>query len=294
MQNIAPHSLLDNMPARLCGCCASRGLWGHRRHFLHLTVAGAGIITSPAWAQVDVGAASRMRHLVPAEQLENAAEQQYAQLLSQAQQKGILAAASDPQLQRLKNIARRLIPFTQSWNSRSEKWRWGVALINSPEINAFCMPGGKIAFYTGILKQLKLSDDEAAMIMGHEMAHALREHSREQMAKNTATNIGISLGAQLLGLGDLGNFAAQMGAQLLSLKFSRNDERDADLVGLEIAARAGYSPSAAVTLWQKMARATGGGGIAFLSTHPTDTQRIAELQANIPKVQHLYQQAAKR
>ncbi|NMM78958.1 M48 family metallopeptidase, partial [Acidovorax sp. SRB_24] len=160
---------------------------------------------------------------------------------------------------------------------------------------AFCMPGGKIAFYTGILDQLKLSDDEAAMVMGHEMAHALREHARARMAKSEATNLGLRLGAQLLGLGDMGNLAANLGGQLLTLKFSRGDESDADLVGLEMAARAGYNPEAAVTLWRKMGQATGGqGGPAFLSTHPSGPQRIRELEENVPKVQGLYAAARRR
>lgn len=291
MQNIIQNLLSIHQKTGLCYCGKTHSLRGNRRDFLALTSASASIISAPAWAQVDVGAASRMRHLIPAEQLENAAAQQYNQLIREAQNAGILAHSEDPQLLRLKNIARRLIPFTQSWNERAKNWNWGVVLIRSKEINAFCMPGGKIAFYTGILEQLKLSNDEAAMIMGHEMAHALREHSREQMAKNAATQIGISLGSQLLGLGEVGNMAAQMGGKLLSLKFSRNDERDADLVGLEIAARAGYSPSAAVSLWQKMTQATGGGGIGFLSTHPTGPDRIVELQANVPKVENLYQRA---
>lgn len=154
------------------------------------------------------------------------------------------------------------------------------------------MPGGKIAFYTGIIEQLQLTDDEIAMIMGHEMAHALREHSREQLAKNQATSIGISLGAQLLGLGDLGNAAARLGGQLLSLKFSRGDESEADLVGLELAARAGYTPQASVSLWRKMGQATGDrGGLEFLSTHPAGPERIRELERNIPRVEGLYEAA---
>ena len=132
------------------------------------------------------------------------------------------------------------------------------------------------------------------MVMGHEMAHALREHSREQMAKNSATSIGLSLGAQLLGLGDLGNLAAKMGTQLLSLRFSRSDESEADLVGLEIAARAGYNPQAAISLWRKMGEATGDGGIGFLSTHPTGPDRIRELERNIPRVQGLYEASRQR
>ena len=271
----------------------SSRIWPQRRGFLLATGAALALPTLPvpALAQVDVGDASRLRQLVPAETLEGAATQQYSQMLAQARAKNALAPDNHPQLQRLRAIARRLVPFTTQWNPRARDWRWEVNLIGSKDINAFCMPGGKIAFYTGILDQLKLTDDEAAMVMGHEMAHALREHARAQMAKSQATNIGLRLGAQLLGLGELGNVAASLGGQLLSLKFSRGDESDADLVGLEMAARAGYHPQAGVTLWRKMGEATGGGGgggLAFLSTHPSGPQRIRELEHNVPKVQSLY------
>jgi Zn-dependent protease with chaperone function len=161
-------------------------------------------------------------------------------LLAQARAQGALVPSGHPQLARLHAIARRLIPFTTPWNDRARHWRWEVNLIASKQINAFCMPGGKIAFFTGILDQLRLTDDEAAMIMGHEMAH-LREHARERLAKTQATNLGLRLGAQLLGLGDVGQLAANLGGQLLTLKFSRGDESEADLVGLELAARAAFS-----------------------------------------------------
>jgi Zn-dependent protease with chaperone function len=262
-----------------------------RRAFLLAAGAGAGVlVAAPALAQVDVGSASGMRKLVPAETLESSATQQYSQLLAQARAQKALAPPGHPQLQRLHAIARRLIPYTTQWNDRARQWHWEVNLIGSKQINAFCMPGGKIAFYTGILEQLKLTDDEVAMVMGHEMAHALREHARERIAKSRATGLGLSLGAQLLGLGDLGNMAANLGTQLLTLKFSRGDESDADLVGLELAARAGYNPEAAVSLWRKMGNATGStqGGLAFLSTHPSGPDRIRELESNVPKVQGLY------
>ena len=254
----------------------------------------AALMHAPAQAQVEVGKASVMRQLVPAETLENSATQQYQELLQKAKAQGALADAGNPQLQRLRSIAQRLIPYAAQWNPRASQWRWEVNLIGSKQINAFCMPGGKIAFYTGIIDQLKLTDDEIAMIMGHEMAHALREHSREQLAKNQPTSIGISLGAQLLGLGEIGNAAARLGGQLLSLKFSRNDESDADLVGLELAARAGYNPQAAVSLGRKMGQATGEGGIGFLSTHPTGPDRIRQLEGNVPRVMGLYEQARRR
>ena len=280
---------------RYCDCqrTATHSLWQARRAFLQLAGTAAAASAVPAWAQVAVGNASRLRHLIPAEELEQAAEQQYAELLTEANSKGVLVASNQAQAQRLQDMARKLIPHTYSWNERARQWRWAVALIRSDDVNAFCMPGGKIAFFTGIIDKLRLTDDEIAMVMGHEMAHALREHSREQLAKNSATSIGISLGAQLLGLGDLGNYAARLGGQLLSLRFSRNDESDADLVGLEIAARAGYNPQAAVSLWEKMGSVTGNNanGLSFLSTHPSGPERVRELQRNVPRVQGLYEQA---
>lgn len=266
--------------------------WMARRAFLKLGAAGAVASGLPAaQAQVDVGKASSMRKLVPAEQLEAAAAQQYAQMMREAQQKQALLPAAHPQTRRLHGIARRLVPHALPWNPRAKDWKWEVNLIASPQINAFCMPGGKIAFFTGILEQLRLSDDETAMIMGHEMAHALREHAREHLAKSQATNIGLRLGAQLLGLGDLGDVAANLGSQLLSLRFSRDNETDADLVGLELAARGAYTPAASVSLWRKMSQAGGGAGPSFLSTHPSGPDRIRQLESNVPKVQGLYEQA---
>ena len=276
-------------------CEAKSSAWVGRRAFLLAAaggvVAGSAAVT-PAAAQVDVGKSSGLRKLVPAEELENAAAQQYAQMMGEARAQNALAQPGNPQLDRLQRIATRLVPQTTQWNDRSKAWKWEVNLLNSKQINAFCMPGGKIAFYTGILDQLKLTDDETAMIMGHEMAHALREHARARIAKSQGTSAALSIGAQLLGLGQLGNMAAGLGTQLLTLKFSRGDETDADLVGLELAARGGYNPQASVSLWEKMGKASGSsGGPGFLSTHPSGPQRIQELQANVPKVQGLYQKA---
>ena len=175
---------------------------------------------------------------------------------------------------------------------RARGWRWEVNLIGSQQINAYCMPGGKIAFFSGILDQLKLSDHEVAMIMGHEMAHALREHARERIAKTQATGLGLSVAASLFGLGQLGELGANIGTQLLSLKYSRDDETEADLVGLEVAARGAYDPDASVSLWNKMMAASKRqGGTSFLSSHPSGPDRIRQLQANIPRVEGLYRQA---
>ncbi len=265
--------------------------WYPRRGFLLAAAATAAASAVPAWAQVNVGSSSTVRNLVPAETLENSARQQYSQVIADAKAKGALAPNDHPQLARLHAIAKRLIPHATPWNPRARDWKWQVNLIGSKQLNAWCMPGGKIAFYTGILDQLKLDDDEVAMIMGHEMAHALREHARERLAKSQVTSVGLSIASQLLGLGQLGNMAADFGTQLLTLKYSRDDETEADLVGLEIAARGGYRPEASVELWKKMLAANGNGGPGFLSTHPSGANRIQELEANLPKVQQLFEQA---
>jgi predicted Zn-dependent protease len=271
--------------------------WSARRGFLLASGAAlaATLLPTDASAQVDVGDPSALRRLVPADQLESAAAQQYRQMMQEAQQRGVLARDNHPQLRKLRRIGQRLIPYASPWNERARRWNWEINLIQSDQVNAFVMPGGKIAFYSGILDRLQLNENETAMIMGHEMAHAVREHARARLAKTQATGIGLSLGAQLLGLGDLGNVAANLGTQLLSLRFSREDETEADLVGLELAARAAFQPQASITLWEKMsALSAGANPPSFLSTHPSGPNRIRELQANVPRVMGLYQEAAAR
>jgi Zn-dependent protease with chaperone function len=268
-------------------------VWSARRAFVLAGTAAAAGAALPALAQVDVGQASALRKLVPADELEGAANQQYAQMMAEADAKKVLLPANHPQVQRLRTIAQRIIPHSPQWNDRARQWKWEVNLIQSAQVNAFCMPGGKIAFYTGILEKLSLTDDETAMIMGHEMAHALREHARARVAKSNATGMGLSVLSQLLGLGQLGDVAANIGTQLITLKFSREDETEADLVGLELAARSAYRPQASVSLWQKMAANSGGSNASFLSTHPSGPDRIRELEANVPRVQGLYEQARK-
>jgi predicted Zn-dependent protease len=242
---------------------------------------------------VDVGNNSAFTKLVPAEQVERSAAQQYGQMLEEAAGKNALGGKDHPQVLRLRAIAQRIIPYAIEWNPRAKAWRWEVNLIGSSQINAFCMPGGKIAFYSGILKTLALTDDEVAMVMGHEIAHALREHARERMGKNAATGIGANLLSQVLGLGQVGQTVTHYGAQLLTLEFSRADESEADLVGMELAARAGYDPRAGVTLWKKMGAASKGAPPQWLSTHPSGKTRIAEIEANLPKVMPLFAKAAK-
>ena len=243
---------------------------------------------------VEVGSNSAFSQLVSADTVERSSTQQYAQMLQQAADKNALAGKDNPQVRRLRAIAAKMIPFALSWNPRAKDWRWEINLIGSKQINAFCMPGGKIAFYSGILEQLKLTDHEVATVMGHEIAHALREHARERMGKNAATGIGASLISQVFGLGQLGQTVTNYGAQLLTLQFSRSDESEADLVGMELAARAGFDPRAGVSLWQKMSAANKGAPPQWLSTHPSGNTRIADIEANLPKVTPLYERSQNR
>jgi predicted Zn-dependent protease len=260
-----------------------------RRLFTGLVLASAA---APALAAIPECRRSRAASLAPASYVENMAQQQYAQMLRQAQQQRALATGGT-QLERLRFIAARMVPFTPACNERARQWRWEVNLLGSDQVNAFCMPGGKIAFYTGILVKLKLDDDEVAMIMGHEIAHALLEHARERMVKAGGTELLLRGGAALLGLGSLGDAAAASASQLLSLKYSRDDESQADALGLIVAAQAGYDPKAGVSLWQKMSSLSGGKPAPWLSTHPAGEKRIADIEARLGKLTPVFQAAAK-
>ena len=270
-----------------CLCCQRRPLL--QGMALLLLSPGLALAQGGARDGVAVGGNSLFSRLVPADTVEQSAAQQYAEMLQQAAAQNALGGKNHPQVRRLRAIAQRIIPHALGWNPRAKNWRWEVNLIGSKQINAFCMPGGKIAFYSGILDQLQLTDDEVATVMGHEIAHALREHARARMGKNAATGIGANLLSNVLGLGQLGQTVTSYGAQLLTLQFSRSDESDADLVGMELAARAGFDPRAGVTLWQKMAAASRGAPPQWLSTHPSGNTRIADIQANLPKVLPLYE-----
>lgn len=237
---------------------------------------------------------SLTRKLVSEETLEAHALQQYRGLLRAAQAKAVLLPKDHPQSARLETIAQKIIPYAAKWNEHAAAWKWEVNVIDSPQINAFCMPGGKIAFFHGILDRLKLSDDEVAMVMGHEMAHALREHARARLAKTRLTGFGAQALSQLLGLGDLGNAGLSAGAQLLTLRFSRGDESEADLIGMELAARAGYDPRAGISLWQKMAAAAKRTPPQWLSTHPASTKRVADMKGQMGRVLPLYARAVNR
>ena len=230
--------------------------------------------------------------LLPASTVERSAAQQYGAMMREAAQKGLLNNDRQ-QVERLRNIARQLIPQSTRFNPNAEKWRWEVNLISSKSVNAFCMPGGKIAFFTGIIDQLQLTDAEVAAIMGHEIAHALLEHGRARMSQQLLKSAGVSIAAAVFNLGQLSAELLNQAAGLaISLPYARKQETDSDLVGMELAARAGYDPRAAADVWRKMTKLTQAAGKGqppqFLSTHPGHESRIRDIEANLPKVLPLH------
>jgi predicted Zn-dependent protease len=257
-----------------------------------ISVALAGLPASAQRAE-DEGIKLRRpaftRYLVSASRLEQAAGLQYTQMRELAARKGSLAPAEDPQTKRVQRIAQELLQHTGKWNARAKDWKWEVSVVRSRTVNAACLPGGKIIIFSGLLDGLGLTDDEAAHVIGHEIAHALREHARARAAKNTLTNAGAIVMAVLVG-GGAGELVRH-GGGVLALKFSRDDEREADLLGLELAARAGYDPQASITLWEKMSRVAKSAAPSWLSTHPSGQERIERLRANVPLVARLYERA---
>lgn len=258
------------------------------------------LVCAGAYAQNDgipVTSMSRLRGLGgDARQFDQQSKLQYDQMLNEAHKKDAVATEKNAQLIRLRAIAKRLIPFTARWNPDAASWKWEVNLLNSPTVNAFCMPGGRIAFYNGILTKLNLTDDEVAMVMGHEIAHALREHAREQAGKNTATSlvarIAGAAGAAYFGVDPrLGDAAAGVVAKGAALSYSRGDETEADLVGMDLAARAGFDPRAGIALWQKMGAVNKNQPLPFLSTHPSGKDRINEMNKNMHLVLPVFAKA---
>lgn len=242
-----------------------------------------------------VGADRPQLMLVSSRQLEQMGAESYAALLADATRKGTLNR-DNAMLQRVRTIAARLQPQTRVFRADAPGWKWEVNVITGNELNAFCMPGGKIMVYAGLIDQLRLSDDEIAIVLGHEISHALREHSREQVSQALAAQAAIGIGAALLGLGEGSASVANAGYDaLVATRFSRADEAEADRIGLELTARAGYDPRAGVTLWRKMIAANSGGRPPeFLSSHPAESSRVQQIEALLPTVMSLYAAARSR
>ena len=238
-----------------------------------------------------VGVERQQQMLVSGQEIDAAAAQEYNKVIAQAQQKGTLDRNAQ-HVQRVRTIMTRMIPHTAAFRPDAPKWGWQVHVINENQLNAWAMPGGKMVVYSGLIEKLQLTDDELAAIMGHEIAHSLREHARERVSREMATGLGLSVAGAVLGLGQVGQELAGMVAQVtFTLPHSRTHEVEADRIGVELAARAGYEPHAAVSLWQKMLQAGGSGGPQFLSTHPSPETRLGDLKVYADRVMPLYQQA---
>ncbi len=230
--------------------------------------------------------------LVSEEQAVSASAQAYTQQMSQYKTKGKLDQNS-ADVKRVRSIANRLIPRAERMRPQSRSWHWEVNVIDTPEVNAFCMAGGKIAVYKGLIDKVHPTDAELAEVMGHEMGHALAGHQREQMSIALANNMALGAVAVATGAGQLTQQALATAANVaIRLPYSRRMESEADRIGIELAARAGYDPHAAVTLWQKMIKLEGGNAPpAFLSDHPSSEARLQALKALVPKMMPLYEAA---
>jgi len=259
-----------------------------------LLLAGCQAVNTTSSGAVGVERKQYMFSMLSTDEVNKMYAQSYQQTLGEASSKGVLDKTS-AEAKRVQKIADRLIAQAPKLRPDAAQWDWEVNLIKSDELNANCGPGGKIIFYTGLIDKLKLTDAEIAAVMGHEIAHALREHGRESMSKAYGIQMARQGAGALLGLGEQGLQLADTVVQYsLTLPNSRSNENEADLFGLELAARAGYDPNAAITLWNKMSAAAGGSSPPeFMSTHPASEHRISSLQAAIPKVMPLYEQAKK-
>jgi predicted Zn-dependent protease len=259
-----------------------------------ITLAVASCQTVQTTKSGAVGVDRQQTMMLTSAEVNKASVQAYRQAMQQAAKKGILNRNA-AQVARVKRIAQRLIPSTAAFRPDAPRWAWEVNVITSKDVNAWCMPGGKMAVYTGLIQQLKVTDDELAAVMGHEIAHALREHGRERASQQMAQSTVIGIGAALLGIGDAGASLVSIVADVtVGLPYSREFEREADRIGVELAARAGFDPRAAVTLWEKMGKAGGGAPPEFLSTHPAPENRARDLTDYAARVMPLYQAARKR
>ena len=240
-----------------------------------------------------IGVDRKQMMMVSAEKVDEGAKVAYGKELDKARAAGALN--SDKAVyDRVQRISQRLIPQTAVFRPDATAWNWEVNVQTSEDVNAYCMPGGKIMVYTGLIDVIQPTDAELAAVIGHEIAHALREHSRERLSRAYAeqmllAGVAVAAGGEPLTM----ELANQVSAVTFTLPHSRGQETESDRIGLEIMARAGYDPNAAVTLWQKMSKASSGGPPEFLSTHPSGESRIRDLEKNVPRVVPLYQAAAK-
>lgn len=255
---------------------------------LALVLVGCATIDTTSGGAVGVQRKQWMSNMVPAAEVNQAAAQQYGEILATARQQRKLDNKPQ-QTQRTQVIMRRLVQHVGAFRADAQGWPWEIHVIEDPQINAWCMPNGKMAVYSGLIEKLQLTDDELAAVIGHEIAHALREHAREQLSQQMATQVGLSVLSAILGSPAVSDLGSTLTDVVINLPNSRTHEKEADRIGVELAARAGYDPRAAVSVWQKMAQMSGSGGPEFLSTHPSAASRISDLQEASQRVMPLYE-----
>jgi predicted Zn-dependent protease len=242
--------------------------------------------------QLRYGNSAVFRNLIPSSMLESQAAEEFDQIVRGADHAHRLYPPTDPRVERVRTITDKLIPYSLKWSDRTKHWKWDVAVIRSPDIRIYCLPGGKIIVYSGMLDRVKLNDNELGMLIGHEIAHALREHARERLGEQQAAQLGSGPIPQLFGLADLGASPLGIGSQLLEMKYERADETEADVIGSEIASRGGYDPRAAVTLWDKLAIATRNNrDQGFIYVHPYTTARRQDIIKRLSDMLPLYAKA---
>src|SRR4051812_33359637 len=238
-----------------------------------------------------VGVKRKQQMLVDSKTIDEGAAQAYETELKTARDKGALNT-DKAQLERVTRVAKRIVAVAPTFRADAAGWNWQFNVQKTDELNAYCMPGGRIMVYSGLIDKLDLSDAELATVLGHEIAHALREHTRERVSRDYAQQLVVQGAAAVTGVNaDVASIAGMVGQVTFQLPFSREQESEADTIGLELMARAGFDPHAALTLWNKMSSAEGGGSTPkFLSTHPAPKERIKDIEKNLPRVLPLYQQ----
>jgi len=239
-----------------------------------------------------VGIERKQTMLVSEESVEQGAQKAYLGEVEQAKASGKLN--TNPALTaRIQRITDRLIPATGTFRPDAPNWKWEVNTLTTKEMNAYAMPGGKIMVYSGLVDGLHLTDAEIAAVLGHEISHALREHTRERVSRAYEQQVAL-LGLSVLtgaGSGTM-DLAGEVASVTFGLPHDRQQEAEADVMGLELMARAGYDPHEAISLWKKMMSAEKSAPPQFLSTHPASANRIAELESHMPQVVPLYLAAA--
>lgn len=249
----------------------------------------AGCETVKTTSAGAVGVDRKQQMLVSSDEIEKGAAQAYETELKTARDKGVLNT-DKAQLARVTTVAKRIVAATPTFRADAAGWNWQFNVQKTDELNAYCMPGGRIMVYSGLIEKLDLSDAELATVLAHEVAHALREHTRERVSRAYAQQLVLAGAAAATGASEgATNIAGMVGQVTFQLPFGRDQESEADQIGLELMARAGYDPRAALTLWKKMSAAEQSGTPKFLSTHPAPKERIKDIEKNLPRVLPLYE-----